>query len=226
MKTATEALIHLLHQATHGSLATHSLDTPGYPYLSVLPFVPDTRHCPVFLISGLAEHTRNLAADARASFLVCEPDRTDVQVGGRLTLLGEITPFEPESALIDRYLRYQPTAQRLLQLADFRFARMHPRRLRFIEGFGRMGWFDGGTLLALPELAPATEAALLARLTASVPAGIQLLGIDRCGADLAVAGSRRRVVFPDGPLTEERIAAAASLAIQSQSASTLPADTA
>ena len=59
---------------------------PGYPFLSVLPFVPDEQHCPIFLISGLAEHTRNLAADTRASLLLLEPGQNDVQSGSRLTV--------------------------------------------------------------------------------------------------------------------------------------------
>ena len=43
---------------------------PGYPFVTLLPYALDGRGAPLFLISSLAEHTRNLQADPRASLLV------------------------------------------------------------------------------------------------------------------------------------------------------------
>ncbi|MBM4200289.1 MAG: pyridoxamine 5'-phosphate oxidase, partial [Gammaproteobacteria bacterium] len=196
------SIIRLLHAAPHGSLATQSRDFPGYPYLSVLPFVLDEHHFPVFLISGLAEHTRNLEADARAAMLVTGTVETDVQAAPRLTILGEIRPFEPQADLIQRALRYHPTAARLLQLADFHFARMRPERLRYIAGFGQMGWLDGAALGALPVLEPGAEVGLLAALSRRLPDAISLLGIDRWGIDLRSGTTRHRLPFTSPPLPD------------------------
>ena len=64
--------LHLLHRCALGTLATHARDPQGFPYPTVVPFAPDASHRPVILVSGLAEHTRNLAADPRAGFLVVD----------------------------------------------------------------------------------------------------------------------------------------------------------
>ena len=51
----------------YGLLSTHSRAVAGYPFGSVVPYVLDHDACPVPLISRLAEHTKNLAGDARVS---------------------------------------------------------------------------------------------------------------------------------------------------------------
>jgi hypothetical protein len=45
--------------------------TKGYPYCSFVTVAFDNRN-PIFLISGLAEHTKNLERDPRASLLTPE----------------------------------------------------------------------------------------------------------------------------------------------------------
>lgn len=68
----------------------------------MLPFVPDEYHRPVFLMSRLAEHTKNVAADARASLLVFRSDSSAVLTSPRLTLVGDVQPFQPGDHLITR----------------------------------------------------------------------------------------------------------------------------
>lgn len=70
MLSRLELLIDLLHSATDAALATHSTTIEGYPFATAVPFVADAHHRPVFLLSGLAEHTRNLAANPRASLMI------------------------------------------------------------------------------------------------------------------------------------------------------------
>jgi putative heme iron utilization protein len=72
----------------HGVLATLSKRLGGAPFASVCPFITDHHARPVFLISGLAEHTRNLAADPRASLIV-HPCADNMYTAGRVTLTGQ-----------------------------------------------------------------------------------------------------------------------------------------
>jgi len=59
----------LVRRALKASLAT--IDAwSGYPYASLITVGTDASGAPIFLISGLARHTQNLAKDARASILV------------------------------------------------------------------------------------------------------------------------------------------------------------
>ena len=199
MRIPVEAAIRLVHECPYGALATQSIQIPGYPFVSILPFVPDEAHNPVFLVSALAEHTRNLLADGRVSLLLSRPDGENVQTGARVTLMGEARPLDAGPALVARYLRYQPDGERYLALGDFRFFRLAPKRLRLIAGFGQMGWIEGATWCNGPVLPLEDEARLLQRLEAGAPEGARLLGLDRLGLDLERGGRRQRLDYPGVP---------------------------
>lgn len=213
MKAETSVLIHLLHSTAAAALATHSAQLPGYPHASILPFVPDERHCPVLLVSRLAEHTRNLQADARASLLVTPPDSHNVLEEPRLTLIGDATPLDASPALLARYLRYQPDARRYLELGDFSFFRLQPKRARYIGGFARMGWMDETQWGEAAALDPAAEQACCDELSAALPPDIRLLGLDCYGADLEQGGRRQRQPFPNAPIAAPDLRATAAQAL-------------
>lgn len=195
MKIPLNPVLELLHCTPWGSLASHSLQMPGYPYATALPFVPDTSHCPVFLISGLAEHTRNLRADSRTSLLVAQTGVADIHQAARLSLLGDAQEMEATPDFIDRYVRYQPEAQTYLELGDFRFFRLAPQRLRLISGFGQMGWLESELWQSLPTLPAPDEQDLVAELEAHMPAAMQLLGLDCHGLDVLRGSQRQRLSF-------------------------------
>jgi len=131
-------------------LSTLSLAHEGHPFGSILPYALNRSGAPVILISTLAVHTKNLAADNRGSLMVLEEAwREDPQAAGRLTVMGRWTPL-PASDLDDvkkRYLERHPTAEQLFAMKDFSFHVMQPEHARFVAGFGRMGWLTGGELL-------------------------------------------------------------------------------
>lgn len=196
MKPRLATLIDLLHTCPDGALATHSVAVPGYPFATALPFATDQQHRPLFLISKLAEHTQNLAADPRASLLVRIPLAEGEMA--RATVVGPVRPIEAEPLLVERYLRYQPEAERFLEFGDFHFFRMEPAQARIIGGFAQAGWLDGERIGVSPRLTFAEERAALDTLRA--PAGVTLLGMDSLGLDLAVGTERRRLGFGDTPL--------------------------
>lgn len=131
----------LLRRSRSGALGSVSLAMPGFPFVSLLPYVLDEACRPLFLLSGLAEHTKNLLADPRASLLVAE-GLGSVLEQARLTLLGTVERVELDAPGRVRFLRYCPESEKLLALGDFAFFRMAPLKARFIGGFGRMGWMD------------------------------------------------------------------------------------
>ncbi|MGN6083528.1 HugZ family protein [Trinickia sp.] len=204
MNISAHAPLHLLHRKPTGALATHAREPLGFPYPTALPFAPDARHRPIVLVSRLAEHARNLEADARAGFLVVDtPPNEDVLNGERLTLLGRFVPGGLEPSLVRRYLRYHPDAERYLALGDFSFRVLEIGRMRYIGGFGAMGWLDAEELDPLEPLSDEEETALIEYFDRHVgrPALVRLAGVDRYGADLTVQGRRRRCAF-DSPKTE------------------------
>ena len=206
MKVDYAEVRRLLRLGGAGALGTHAVSAAGYPFVSSLPYGLDEACRPVFLVSGLAEHTRNLLADPRASLLVLEGEGWRLDQA-RVTLLGRVLPLEPGEAIRTRYLRYRPEAADYLALGDFRFFRMEPERARFIGGFGRMGWVDA---CPLPQqLDPAAEAGLLENLARLAPPGVSVLGVDFEGLDLRICGVfRRRCLAPAGHGTAQLLEAA------------------
>ena len=61
--TAADAARTLVDAATTGTLSTVALDPAGYPFGSVVSYGLDDAGDPLFVISQLAEHTRNLLGD-------------------------------------------------------------------------------------------------------------------------------------------------------------------
>lgn len=199
LKIPAHAPLHLLHRTGVGTLATHSREPQGFPYPTVLPFATDARHRPLVLVSRLAEHTRNLQADPRAGFLVVHAPGGDVLNSERVTLIGRFEPLEPTPAVVARYLRFHADAERYLALGDFSFWVMAIERLRYIGGFGAMGWLDAGDLDPLAPLPSEEETALAAFFTQHPrrPARLELAGVDRYGADLKVDGVLERESFDE-----------------------------
>jgi len=205
MKINFDSAIHLMHEAAWGSLATHSTQAPGYPFATILPFALDEQHCPLFLISSLAEHTKNLIADFRASFLVHSPDGQNVLTAERISIIGDVKPVTPSTDLVARYLRYHPDAEEYLTFGDFSFYQLVPERARYVAGFGQMGWLEKSEWTVAGVLPPAYEGLLIQELTDVYPGAIRMLGIDCYGFDVEKNGKRERQRFPTAPLAVEQI---------------------
>lgn len=201
MKLELAPVLNLLHSAPASTLATQSIQMPGYPYATVVPNVLDEQHRPILLISALAEHTKNLLADPKVSISINESGITNVQDGQRLTLVGDAERFEPDQALITRYLRYVPAAEQYLTL-DFMFFRIIPKRLRYIGGVGNMGWVEAEAFDTATSLSLAEEGALLAEAESVVPRNVTVLGIDGYGIDYVADGFRDRQVLEAGKLKD------------------------
>jgi heme iron utilization protein len=171
----------------------------------------------VMLVSRLAEHTRNLQADAHAGFLLFDGCVPDVLAAPRTSLTGRAVPSEcaggGAASPMRRYLRYHPDAERYLALGDFSFFTFVPARLRHIGGFGAMGWIDAHELNPVAPLDDAEESALLDALVASTPAHVALHGIDRFGLDYSIGDRRLRESFAEAATDSANLSVALDAAI-------------
>lgn len=141
MKPADKAR-RLLRRCRFGALATLSQRLSGHPFATVVPYVPDHMGRPLLLVSSLAEHTKNLRADPRASLMV-HAESDDVLAAARVTCAGRAEMLEnPPASLSARYLRYVPKASVLLGFGDFAFYRIEPEALHWVGGFGDIQWIS------------------------------------------------------------------------------------
>jgi heme oxygenase (biliverdin-IX-beta and delta-forming) len=132
-----------------GVLATISARLAGWPFASVAPYATTPQGEPLLLLSDLAEHTRNLRADPRASLLVQDSHAgEDPQAAARVTLLGTAEVAEDLAEAQERYTAQHPQATQYLELKDFHLWVLRIREARFVNGFGDMGWLEGNRLRA------------------------------------------------------------------------------
>jgi heme iron utilization protein len=141
--THAERARTLVAYTTTGSLATMAADEAGYPFGSVVSYALDGQGRPLLCLSDIAEHTRNLKRDPKASLLVTEPPNTgtDQLALGRVTLIGEITAV-PADEIADASAVYRTAHPHAYytDFDDFVFYRMDVRGIRYVGGFGHMSW--------------------------------------------------------------------------------------
>ena len=128
----------VLRLAATGSLAT--LDPEGGPFASLVTVATTPAGDPILLLSTLARHTRNLAADRRASLLLVAPggEGGDPLAGARLTLTGTVGPADTDPLLRRRFLARHTEAAGYADFADFGFHRFAVEGGHLVAGFGRI----------------------------------------------------------------------------------------
>lgn len=67
----------------------------GYPFGTIVDFASDGAGCPLFCLSPLAIHTRNIMEDPRCSLVVQMPGWTGM-ANARVTIFGDVYQLPPE----------------------------------------------------------------------------------------------------------------------------------
>ena len=202
----------LVRRALKGSLATIA-SASGYPYASLITVATDPSGAPIFLISGLAQHTKNLSKDPRASILFDGTGAAgDPLQGARVTLFGNAEKAGDE-AVRRRFLARHPQAAFYADFPDFAFWRLAVEGAHYIGGFGRIVDLSPAELLVPTEGAEELLAAepgiiehmnedhadavrLYATRLAGAPEGFwRMSAIDPAGCDLLLEGDARRIRF-------------------------------
>src|SRR6187399_256221 len=138
--THAERARTLVSQISTGTLCTLAIEPAGYGSFVTVAFEKGN---PIFLISALAEHTKNLEQDPRASLLVAESGSADPLANGRVTLLGPCTRVEGDgSGARAAFLAAHPSASYYADFRDFAFWRLQVDSVRYIGGYGRMSWIS------------------------------------------------------------------------------------
>lgn len=221
-ETPAEACRRVARACRTATLATTLAGSNGQPYASLVLVAFGQDAAPVLLMSDLAEHTRNLDAEPRASLLL---DGTagfaEPLTGPRVTLVGRISRTDaPE--LRARYLARHPSAEMYAGFRDFSFFRLQPERAHIVAGFGRIHWLEDYLLAGDLAEVTATEAEICAHMNEDHADAIELYatrllgrggtdwrmcGVDAEGADLIRDGELARLPFARPAFTAEAIRA-------------------
>ena len=223
--THAERARTLVTQASTGTLCSLALEPDGHPYGSFVTVAFDGGD-PVFLLSALAEHTKNLQRDPRASLLVAEDISDDPLANGRVTLLGSCRPVEGDVANVrTAFLDTHPSSAYYADFRDFGFWRLGVESVRYIGGYGRMSWVEKTAWEeAEPDPLAASAAGVITHMnadhadamvdycrafsTATDVASATMTNIDRYGFEMSAVtpeGPRPvRLVFPQVVTTPEQ----------------------
>lgn len=215
-------LAHAANSALLSTVLHPQADAPGHPYGSLVNVALHGADA-VLLVSALAEHTRNLEADARCALLVTEAGNGNPLALGRVTLLGEARKLGRDAGDAgEAYLAVHPQARYYLDFGDFAFWRLAVHSLRYIGGFGRMSWVDAGDWAsAEPDPLSGAAADIIAHMNedhadalrdyclafskARDFGAVSMTGVDRYGFEMAVqtdTGPRPVRVAFDTPLAQ------------------------
>jgi hypothetical protein len=199
------------------------------PYVSLVAVACAQDASPLLMLSNLAQHTRNFAAEDRVSLLFDGThDFPDPLAGPRLTVLGRIAPCD-DAAARDRFIARHPDSAGYAGFGDFRLYRVAIERGHFVAGFGRISWIEGSVLrfagdtgklaAAMADIIDhmnqdhADAVALFAeRLLGKSGSGWQMTGIDPEGIDLRSGSDVVRLDFPE-PVLSVAAARAALVAL-------------
>ncbi len=155
VKRPADLVRSLLTRERNAVLSTIERGSGGQPFGSLAPFALSPAGDPVFLFSTISEHAKNLASDPRASLFVADSRaRANPQAGARVTLLGRVAAPPPRAVRAERdaYLARFPEAEEYLSAHRFRIFVLAVERVRWIAGFGSMGWIAREELLSAEQL--------------------------------------------------------------------------
>lgn len=210
---AARDLIRRLDRATIATLGHPGGPAAGEPYasLALVATMPDAS--PILLISTLADHTKNLAADPRVSLLF---DGTvgleEPLTGARVSVQGRVARSELLAAK-SRYISRHPSAAIYAGFKDFAFYVVEIRAAHIVAGFGRIHWLAAGDVrddVADAGALVAAESDIVAHMNADHADAVQLYatrllgrsgdgwtltGCDPEGADLRRGGEVARLPF-------------------------------
>jgi putative heme iron utilization protein len=216
----------LVAQISTGTLCTLALEPEGYPYGSLVTVAFDNGN-PIFLISGLAEHTKNLERDPRASLLVAAVGSADPLANGRVTMLGPCTRVEADGGRARAaFLAAHPNSAYYADFRDFAFWTLHVDHVRYIGGYGRMSWVsEADWRAAQPDPLGPSAAGVIAHMNADHADAMVLYckafskateitsasmtGVDRYGFDMSAMTPRGprpiRLAFDQPVSTPEEV---------------------
>jgi hypothetical protein len=139
---ATRALL----SCRQAVMASQSASVPGFPFTSVIPIATTPSGQIISLLSESAQHTKNIAIDARVSMLLHDDIEQNWQEATRLSVLGHMRPLrcnaETLLTLRSAFDLLHPELKDMRPDTDYHGWILEPVRFRYVSSLGRIHWLD------------------------------------------------------------------------------------
>ena len=203
------------HSSDFGVLSTISKRLDGIPFGSVVPYSFNELNEPVILVASIAEHTKNIIADSKASITIVQDGDGDAQAKGRITVAGTMVKVENDKVR-DKYRRIFPESINYDTVHHFAYYELKTTAIRFIGGFGNINWIDPKDAFELNPFFKEGEKRIVNHMNAdhkqdliayhkyfnhaeSSSDDISMVGIDSYGFDIVANKKKFRFAF-DSPI--------------------------
>lgn len=205
-------LLRSLDRAALGTVMRPDTPEAGSPYASLVLVAVDHDASPLLLISTLADHTKNLAANPVVSLLFDGTVGLDEPLTGpRVSVQGRAAKTDNEQ-LKARFVTRHPGSAMYAGFKDFAFWRVSVSRAHLVAGFGKIHWLPADEILYRPvaEALRDAETGILEHMNSEHADAVQLYatkllgregdgwimtGVDPEGADLRRGGTVLRLPF-------------------------------
>ena len=196
-----------------GVLSTLSKRLDGILFGSVVPYSFNELNEPVILVASIAEHTKNIIADSKASITIVQDGGGDAQAKGRITVAGTMVKVDDDK-IRDKYHRFFPQSIGYDTVHNFSFYELKTTAIRFIGGFGNINWIEPKEVFELNPFFKKGEKRIVDHMNGdhkqdlvayhkyfnhieSSDDDISMVGIDSYGFDVVVNKEKFRFAFPD-----------------------------
>ena len=129
----------------HAVLSTLSKKNNAHPFGSIVPYDVEKDGSIIIFISLISEHYKNLENDARSNIFISDPfGNNDPQANSRVSILTEFAKISDKEfdKVSESYWNRFPNAKSRSIAHNFCFFRSKNLKLRWISGFGEMGWIE------------------------------------------------------------------------------------
>ncbi len=133
----------LFDSQQHAVLCSLHSSLGGWPFGSVVPYSALPSGDAVVFLSEIAEHTKNLTQDERASLFIADPAaHARPQAGARLSIQvrARRAGLAEQAAAEASYFARFPQAEAMRAAHGFHTFVLEVDCVRWIAGFGEMGW--------------------------------------------------------------------------------------
>lgn len=137
----------IIRKSDRAILGTADRNENSWPYTSLALVTCDLDASPLLLLSDIAEHTQNIAADNRVSLLLDDTaGLAEPLTGSRATIMGRAEKSD-DDRLMARYLRHHPSTEMFAGFGDFNIYKIEIIRAHLVAGFGKAKWVEADRVI-------------------------------------------------------------------------------